>query len=533
MNRRFSVAALITLMAYASFARCEVDSDDLRQSTNVVRAFTHELALAELNIQVSHQTAYLDAVIQGVTVLATPDAAPLTNMSVYIRDHRIAAIVPAQGDRPPEGLRVINGKDKYLLPGFVDMHVHRLQGTAADLLYLVNGITSMRDMNGSPWMLRQRQRVQRGQILGPNVYISGAIISDEPMGDYAVVVQDPASARQVVDEQAKAGYDFIKVHNNLEQPLFDAVVDEARARHLDVVGHVPHHISLQHAIQSGMRTIEHLKGYVLDESLHITDEDYVSLTRGAEFWNTPTLCTDRIYLRGEDALAIVHNTEAQYVPSIRRQQWEEIAQQPTTPVLRLQQNVLAEQRVVLKNLHGISRILVGTDCGGGFPFLVCGFAFHSEMELLESTGLSTVQVLRDATIEAAIALRRQNEFGSIEVGKRADLQLLEADPRASLRNSTALAGVMVAGRWLSKQDIKDLLVTIAANYQLTPELPARSEPRDRWLTNLVERTERVSQNGFVFMTRQLLQLQDAMSKLGNERLAKRVAALARSSASID
>src|SRR5262249_16535384 len=150
------------------------------------------------------------AAIEHVTVISTTGAPAALDQTVTVAGGRIVMIAPsADAVVAADALR-IDGRGRFLVAGLVDMHVHRLASMASALLFLLNGTTTVRHMDGYPWMLRQRRAIAAGTLLAPTPYIAGHILNFFPMGGYATVVQTPAAARRAVREQAQAGYDFVK-----------------------------------------------------------------------------------------------------------------------------------------------------------------------------------------------------------------------------------------------------------------------------------------------------------------------------------
>ena len=252
------------------------------------------------------------------------------NVTVIVNDGLIVAVGPSASTPVPSDAKRIDGKGRYLLPGLTDMHVHNLVSNSQPLLNLAMGVTSVRDMSGFNWMLAMRARINNGILLAPTMYITGHILNEMPMEFYATVVGTPDAARQVVRDQAAAGYDFIKVHNVMSPEVFVAVHEEAANQGLDVVGHVPHGMTVADAVASGLRTFEHFKGYILDSSLSLSDEDYVAATDGKKIWNTPTFHTYRAQLRGDEARTMVlESDEVVYVSPSDRLDWERLADTPS------------------------------------------------------------------------------------------------------------------------------------------------------------------------------------------------------------
>jgi len=416
----------------------------------------------------------------GVVSIAHPGVD--ADQTVLVRGGKIVAIGPASTTPVPAGVTAIDGTGRYVMPGLTDMHVHTELSTSNYLLDLANGVTSVREMNGSPWLLAMRDRAKHDLALIPNLYVAGPILAAMPFGDSITVVATPEAARAEVRRQAAAGYEFIKVHNVVPAPIYAAICDEARALHLDVVGHIPHDTTIAKAIECGQRTFEHFKSYIDDHTLTLTHEDYVAVTRGAEVWNTPTFATYRSHLTGDEARRVLALPEMRYVSARDRAAWLALAAEPANPV---QQGVLPLSEKIFRDLLAIgAHFLAGTDSGGGYPFMVRGFALHDELRIMADQGMPIADVLRTATVEPQRAMRR-DEAGTIEIGKRADLVLLRANPLAAIENTNAIDGVMVRGIWLDRRALDEILDGIALIYAAHPA-PTRAdlEPAKRTLNEL-------------------------------------------------
>ena len=192
---------------------------------------------AEHGLIVIRNVQLVDAVAETVT----------PGQSLIVRNDVIDWMGNAAKEPQVSGAAVIDGGGRYLAPGLVDMHVHS-SSAGGWLLDLANGVTAVRDMGGFPWLLRFRESVSARRILAPVVYLAGPIINGEPLGGYAVMPRNVLDARRIVRQQAACGYDFIKVHNILSLPMLEAIADEASKLGMDLVGHVPHDISVRNAV---------------------------------------------------------------------------------------------------------------------------------------------------------------------------------------------------------------------------------------------------------------------------------------------
>jgi imidazolonepropionase-like amidohydrolase len=345
------------------------------------------------------------------------------------------------------------------------MHVHTELTSSDYLLDLANGVTTVREMNGYSWLLRDRERARANVALIPNLFVAGRILASEPLGRYATVVTTPDQARAIVREQVAAGYSAIKVHNMVRRDIYDAICAEAHALHVDVVGHIPHEITVAQAVECGQRTFEHFKSYIDDRTLTLSHEDYVAATRGAEVWNTPTFYNYRDHIRGDGARAVLARPEFLYVAARLRAAWLALSNESAKPI---QLGVLPLEQKIFRDLMPIgAHFLAGTDSGGGYPYEVRGFALHDELALMAAQGMPVADVLRTATVEPALAMRDPTA-GTIELGKRADLVVLRANPLDAIANVDAIDGVIVRGIWLSRPALDEILSSIAAIAAGTP-----------------------------------------------------------------
>jgi DNA-binding GntR family transcriptional regulator len=431
------------------------------------------------------------AVIEHVAVVSMAHPGIDRDQTVVVEGGTLRAIGPTGPIAAPPGATVTDGRGKYVVPGLVDMHTHTQLSDSHYILDLANGVTSVREMDGQPYLLRQRAAARANRLLIPNLYVAGKILASQPLEWYATVVTTPDAARAVVREQKAAGYEFIKVHNLVLPEVYDAICDEARAQGLDVVGHIPHGISIARAIACGQRTFEHFKGYILDRNLTVTTEDYLATTRGAEVWNTPTFYMYRAHLRGDDARKLLALPEMRYIAARERARWLALAAEPAKPI---QLNVLPMSEKIFKDLLPIhARFLAGTDSGGGYPYHVPGFSLHEELAIMARNGMAAADVLRTATVEPALAMQREVELGTLEVGKRADLVLLARNPLDGIDRLAAIDGVMVRGIWLSRAALDDMLAAIAAIDRGRREPTVRPDELERTLATL----EQLRARGYV------------------------------------
>jgi imidazolonepropionase-like amidohydrolase len=299
------------------------------------------------------------------------------------------------------------------------------------------------------------------------------------------VLTDPAAARGVVESQHRLGYDFIKVYNSLPKAVYDTIVTVAREVGMPVAGHVPFAVGLFGAFAARQASIEHLRGYIAElvpktaavqpgPTLRSRSVawNYVDRTRipglvratvAARVWNCPTLMvTAELLAPPETWDSLARRPELRF---LGRDALEDRARIPylkdfTADDYRESNRGVGAQLAVVGALHRAgARLLAGTDS------YLQGFALQAELLLLERAGLSRSDVLRVATRNAAEYFGQARDWGAVEPGMRADLQLIDGDPLASLDALRRRSGVMVRGRWLSRNEIDARLDALARSYE--------------------------------------------------------------------
>jgi imidazolonepropionase-like amidohydrolase len=423
----------------------------------------------------------------GVNVVPMDRERVIENQTVIVRDGRIAEIAPASKLKAPAGALVIEAKGKYLMPGLAEMHGHLPHPNLGEqvansflLLFVANGITTVRGMFGFPNHPALRDKINRGEVLGPRLYVAGPAMTGQS-------VKSVEDAEQKVREYKQAGFDLLKIHEGLTLAEYDAIVALAGKLGMPFGGHVPDDVGLLHALKSKQSSVEHLDGYVeameADDSpirnadpttraqklVYNLDErkipSLVQATREAGAWNVPTMALFQTIFSDEGVESLRQRPELKYMPPGMVNQW--VAQRTN----QLKHNddpqaglkMIEARNKILKALYdGGARIMMGSDAPQLFS--VPGFALHREMQAMVKAGLTPYQVLESGTRNPAIYLKAANEFGTVEVGKRADLILVEDNPLKDVANVSKRAGVMVNGRWLAESELRKMLDDLAATY---------------------------------------------------------------------
>ncbi len=406
-------------------------------------------------------------VIRNVNVLTMTSAKVLEKQNVIVRDGVIES-VSTRLAKMPAGTKVIDGTGRFLMPGLAEMHGHvppldAPNGATEDtlFLYLANGVTTVRGMLGHPGQLELREKSKRGRIAAPNLYLAGPSFNGNS-------INSPEEAIAKVRAQKKEGWDLLKVHPGLTRAEYDAMARTAREEGMRFGGHVPEEVGLEHGIEMGQETFDHIDGYVelLDGDKGPVDEKklaaIVKRSKDAGVWIVPTSALWEV-LFGTIPLATLHAyPELKYVPAKAVEQWSGAYTQRLSGMPReAAKNVIANRTRILRALHeGGVRILMGTDAPQQFS--VPGFSLHRELLRMRDAGMSNFEILKSGTVNVGAYFHEP--FGTIAAGQRADLVLLNANPLADIANVSKIDGVMVRGRWFDRAAIDGGLAAIAKKH---------------------------------------------------------------------
>ena len=430
----------------------------------------------------------------AATAFVNVNVIPMDSEEV-LRDHIvitaggvITAIGPAGRIAMPRGAQVINGRGGYLLPGLIDSHVH-LRDPSELRSYLAYGVTTVVHLSGSSSggldVLALRDRVTRGEILGPAIYTSGRILDGDPpiYPTVSVIVRTEEEARRAVAAQIDGGADFIKVYNNLGARPLRAAIEAAHQRGVLVVGHIPRidgrATALDRALDAGLDVIAHGEEYFFtsfyegietqldDGSIPVIDEsripEAVASTKAAGASVIPNLsfvAMTRMQL--DDMQRVLSDAEFRFLTSDVQEMWRQRDPARRNDRDRFDRRERSKygfvQRLTLALSEAGVPLLAGTDASA--PGMFPGSSLHLELHELVRAGLSPRQALEAATRApgSLIAPNRAaaRSFGTISVGSRADMVLFHRNPAEDISNVDTIDGVLVRGTWLAREDLQRL-----------------------------------------------------------------------------
>ena len=385
--------------------------------------------------------------------------------TVIVRGARIVAVGDDGVVQLPSDVEVIDAGNKALLPGLWDMHVHVQDDDG--LLHLAGGVTTVRDLaNDTDELLDRRSRFDSGTLLGPRIIPAGFMDGPGPYaGPTKVLVSTRDAAQAAVDTYAGLGYEQIKVYSSLNPTLFPTIVRAAHAKGMRVSGHVPFGMTAEQMVRAGADELQHANflflNFLADSNIDTRTPArftavakyagsidqrsdrmtrFIALLKERDVVVDPTLnvfeqmFTARAGTIDPGAMAI----STRLPPVARRGLLAgglpfTVAQEPV-----YRNSFIAMERLVKRLNDAGVRIVAGTDASAGF-------SLHRELELYSEAGLSNTDILYIATLGAARVMKHDAVWGSIEVGKLADLILVDGDPSQRMRDIRRAELVMKGG----------------------------------------------------------------------------------------
>jgi imidazolonepropionase-like amidohydrolase len=456
-------------------------------------------------------------VIKDVTVIDVTGHGAEPSMTVEIESGHIVAVSPSKKVHTPKNATIVDGAGKFLIPGLWDMHVHGASDTRAPwshLLFVANGVVGVRDMSGPPDARAWRATQASNTDESPTIYLGSPIVDGpNPTWPDSIVAADETQGREVVDQQQQRSADFIKVYSRLPRNVYFAIADEANKRGIPFEGHVPEAVTAAEASKSGQKSIEHLtrvadacskEEVAIDSALQQAEasfrapgatigqkidagkniirlnmriiETFDDATAQALFalfvknrtWQTPTLALLRAQI--DDPLS-ADDPRLKYLSKEVRAKWDagyygNVPPGPRAEIVQLSKAQFEESMKLVGLMYraGVP-ILAGTDTMN--PQCFPGFGIHDELALLVDAGLSPLAALQSATRNAAQFVGQLERRGTIEVGKIADLVLLDKDPLADIHNTRSIQAVVLNGRLFPRTALDAMLAraqTLASRY---------------------------------------------------------------------
>ncbi|MFM8517793.1 MAG: amidohydrolase family protein [Nevskiaceae bacterium] len=442
-------------------------------------------------------------VFRNARVLTMQNGAVLERHDVVTRDGKVVAVQPT-GQPLPANAVLVEAGGKTLLPGLSDIHVHLfVSGWAASFapmlkdagdgsqymlpydlllfLFLANGITRVEVLAGCPDALWMRESVKSGSLVGPNLSVGSPLIDGWPplqSASMSYIAIDAAGGRRAGEQIADMGFEFAKPYTNLPPAAYFALVETCHRRGIRIMGHVPKDVGIDAAVARGQQGIAHAAEFFFNEAgASRYDEARIDrlarLLADAGTWVQATVAvTNRVeWLMDGKPL---RSPDRRYMNSVQRAMWSE--ESPVLAMIRADdsrkkftENAYELTGKVVRALHGHgARLLTGTDVPN--PHVVEGFTLHEELEdLVNHCGVSPSDALLASTRRAAEYLGESVADGTVTVGAKADLVLVDGDPLTDIRATRGVQTVLTGNHLLRKAGIDEGLRRVLAAYEAMPQ----------------------------------------------------------------
>jgi imidazolonepropionase-like amidohydrolase len=422
----------------------------------------------------------------------------LSNQTVVIENGIITKIAEANKIKLNKKMTVIDGTGKYLMPGLFDMHAHFFadQGDHTNTnevelkLMLANGITTARIMTGHPIYLEARANVANDTWIGPELKVaSPQLVGRWPwppeFKNYEMVTSEE-KARTAVKNFKAQGYDAIKLTFMVARPVFDEVAKAAAEEKIKIVGHVGPIVKLPAAL-AAKQQIEHMDMFiemllpdtsynhgnsVSDYNIyskaawetvpHLDESKIPALAKqvkDAGIYVTPTnyffISNAGLPLTDEE---IMQKPDYNYLPStLKAEKWQyrKSYMKKMAPLESREKYVRIRKKMVYELWKAGVPLMAGSDSPEFF--VVAGFSLHDELHTMVEAGLTPYAALQTATINPATFLEINTRTGTIEVGKEADLLLLDKNPMENIDHTRLIHGVVTQSAFYDSEKVKGLL----------------------------------------------------------------------------
>ncbi len=422
-------------------------------------------------------------VIEGATLIDGTGAAPRRDAAIVIEGNKITAVGEIGKVSYPRQARIIQARGKFVLPGFIDMHVHWADWMPE--LFLAHGVTSAVDLASSDWTLMQREALLDGRMNGPRLFVSHGPFSGRLLWDRSNSIQIGSAqmARRLIREigAGRAKYAVTKAYTELTYDELQAIVEESHKAGRNVIGHLGS-LDARQAAEAGVDALAHSSGVALatiadpvkaeelraneklgmavDFPLYLMYHAYMDSAKvddlvrlliqkkvrmEPDLINTARWAAKRRDTWISEDSRLWKDPNLQYVPAnnferaVYNSPWEQMDNQQRELVRKGYANL---QSFLSKFIRAGGTVLAACDTAS---YNIPGICFHRELELLVDAGLTPMQAIQAGTKNNAEFLQ-EPELGSVEPGKLADLIIIREDPLADIKNTNTVDTVIKDGK---------------------------------------------------------------------------------------
>ena len=411
-------------------------------------------ALLEISNRTSPQQKG-SLVIVNANLIDGTGAAVVKDAVIVTENGRIKTVGTKASVKIPKGARTFDAEGRYVLPGLWDMHAH-FEQVEWGPVYLAAGVTTVRDVgNEFEFMTAVRDSIKAGRGLGPRILLAGIVDGDSPTALGIIRANTPDEARAVVKRYYDAGFNQIKIYSSMKLDILKIICDEAHKLGLTVTGHVPNGITTFQAVEAGMDQINHIQ-YVPQTLLPKDfqaqrgvvpkiDFESAEAKQAAEFFRRHNTVFDPTLVVFDWLFHPSDQPFANFEPGAAKLPRELYAPINNTglPPERAQfgRDTMQLFLDIVGFLHKNNlTIVAGTDQ------VVPGHSLRREIELYVKAGFTPMEAIQAATIVPARVMKMDNDSGTVETGKYADLILVDGNPLENISNIRNTKYVVTNGK---------------------------------------------------------------------------------------
>ncbi len=399
--------------------------------------------------------------ITGATLIDGLGTAPISPATVVTRNGRIVAAGPAAAITIPNDAERMDAAGKYIIPGLWDMHAHYEQVEWGPI-YLAAGVTTVRDVgNEFGFISAIRDANNAGKGLGPRLLLAGVVDGDGPLALGMQRVNSAADAAAWVKKYHAAGFQQIKIYSSVKPDVVKAVCETAHAMRMTVTGHIPNGMSLLDGIAAGMDQVNHIS-YVtaafLPEGFDMRKSNPAERINAVKSIDPNSEAGQRVLAALKEHRTVIDDTAALSELGTQAAGRPEETVEPgianVAPELQqqFQSGGLTGEALSLAKLRWSKMLeIMGVLHRAGIRFVagtdqaVPGYSVYREIEIYVEAGFTPLEALQAATIVPAQVMKVDSDSGSVEAGKRADFDILDANPLENIHNIRSVRWVVANG----------------------------------------------------------------------------------------
>ena len=448
MDSQDHLIALVSMDAEMDHFEAVADGYEDGLATFVAGAARDGMAnLAKVAEGFTAHPASITAIVGGRLIDGTGKPA-IENSVVVLQNGKIAAAGLAASTTIPAGAQIIDAKGKSVLPGLWEMHAH-FEQVEWGPIYLATGVTTARDVgNEREFIVAARDAIAAGKGLGPRLVMAGVVDGSGPYSLGVIRVDTPEQARDQVQKYKAEGFQQIKIYSSVKPEILKIVTAEAHRLGMTVTGHIPFGMNAIQGIEDGMDQINHVEyitPLMVDPKSKTIDPDAPNVKKVINLLLEHHTVIDDTLALMEVILHPLDHPISGFEPGILRvaPELKEALETMGTQPAKAEQSAAAframETTVRLLHQAGVP-IVAGTDQA------VPGFSLDREIELYVKEGFTPMEAIQAATLVPARAMGMEKDSGTVEVGKRADVILVDGNPLQNISDIRKVSAVFAAGK---------------------------------------------------------------------------------------